>query len=125
VGGLFDPAERWFHIKQVDADFGQTFGHWGIGPGWPIVLPILGPSDIRDGLGLIPESFATPLNPIYGLVDNPTYWAVSIGGNFNYLSLHGDEYEKLRKDAVDPYTYFRDAYLEYREKRVKTSRGEN
>ncbi|MBI3552638.1 MAG: VacJ family lipoprotein [Elusimicrobia bacterium] len=121
LGGLFDPAYSWFHIKQVEADFGQTLGHYGVGPGFPVVLPLLGPSDVRDGLGLLPENF---VNPVYWVASYPDYLYTTIGGDFNYLSLHGDEYEKYKKDAVDPYTYFRDAYLEYREKRVKESRGE-
>ena len=50
VAGLFDWATRW-GMPDYDEDLGQTFGHWGAGPGPYVVLPLLGPSSLRDGLG--------------------------------------------------------------------------
>jgi phospholipid-binding lipoprotein MlaA len=50
VLGLFDPATR-MGIPQEQEDFGQTLGRWGVGPGPYLVLPLLGPSSLRDGLG--------------------------------------------------------------------------
>ena len=47
LGGLFDPATHW-KIGRSDEDFGQTLGHWGCGPGFYLMLPILGPSNGRD-----------------------------------------------------------------------------
>ena len=59
LGGLLDPASR-LGLDAGSADFGQTFGHWGIHPGPYVVLPVLGPSDVRDGIGLVPETSPTP-----------------------------------------------------------------
>lgn len=50
LGGLFDPASHVGLLAQQE-DFGQTLGHWGVGPGPYLVLPFLGPSSIRDGIG--------------------------------------------------------------------------
>lgn len=50
VLGLFDPATR-MGIPQHQEDFGQTLGRWGVGPGPYLVLPLLGPSSLRDGIG--------------------------------------------------------------------------
>ena len=56
--GLWDPATQWFEIDRANEDFGQTLGHWGVGPGPFLVLPILGPSNLRDTTGLVADYFA-------------------------------------------------------------------
>ena len=53
IGGLFDPADKWFHLYQRDEDFGQAFASWGCGPGYTFVLPLLSSTNIRDGVGYI------------------------------------------------------------------------
>lgn len=116
IGGLFDPAEKWMGIKPADEDLGLAFGHWGIGTGFPIVLPILGQTNLRDGIGMAPTFL---LNPVYYATSYTNYIGVVSGGKFNYLSLHGEEYEKIKKDALDPYTFIRDAHLQNREKKLK------
>jgi phospholipid-binding lipoprotein MlaA len=54
LGGLLDPASEMGMTRKVE-DFGQTLGRWGIGPGPYLVLPLLGPSSVRDGIGRVPE----------------------------------------------------------------------
>lgn len=56
--GLWDPATVWFEIDRANEDFGQTLGHWGVGPGPFLVLPIFGPSNLRDTTGLVADYFA-------------------------------------------------------------------
>jgi phospholipid-binding lipoprotein MlaA len=53
--GLVDAA-TFFGIPRPEEDFGQTLGHWGSGPGPYLVLPVIGPSSLRDGIGLIPDT---------------------------------------------------------------------
>ena len=53
IGGLFDPADRWFHLYQRDEDFGQAFASWGCGPGYTFMLPLSSATNIRDGVGSI------------------------------------------------------------------------
>ena len=83
VGGLFDVATG-IGIPYHDEDFGQTLGVWGVGEGVYLVLPILGPSTVRDGLGKVGDAFINPLN---------------------YLGAAGDEKEKIlfghRVDLAD------------------------
>jgi phospholipid-binding lipoprotein MlaA len=55
IGGLFDPATH-FGIHRVDEDFGQTLGFYGVGHGPYLVLPILGPSNLRDTTGLVVDT---------------------------------------------------------------------
>jgi len=65
VLGLFDPASA-MGITRHDEDFGQTLGRYGLGPGPYLVLPILGPSSLRDGAGLVADNFAfNELDPLY------------------------------------------------------------
>ena len=57
LAGLFNTAEDW-GLPRVKEDFGQTLGVWGIGNGPYLVLPILGPSNLRDGLGQLADTLA-------------------------------------------------------------------
>ena len=53
--GLIDVA-TFFGIDRPVEDFGQTMGHWGVGAGPYLMVPVLGPSSLRDGIGLIPDT---------------------------------------------------------------------
>ncbi len=116
IGGLFDPAQEWFKWKATDEDLGQAFGSWGIGDGFPLVLPVLGQMNVRDGIGQIGNPF---LNPIYYFTDFPVYTGVMAGGRIDNLSLNIDVYDKAKKDAIDPYTHFRDIYKQNRDKKIR------
>ncbi len=54
IGGLWDPASR-IGVYGYDEDFGQTLGHYGVGAGPYLVIPLLGPSSLRDGTGLVAD----------------------------------------------------------------------
>ena len=56
--GLWDPATEWFEIDRANEDFGQTLGHWGVGAGPFLVLPVFGPSNLRDTTGLVTDYVA-------------------------------------------------------------------
>jgi len=60
VGGFFDVATRW-GIPRSDANFGQTFSKWGCKPGSYLMLPVFGPSDMREGTGLLGDAAANPM----------------------------------------------------------------
>jgi phospholipid-binding lipoprotein MlaA len=116
VGGLFEVAEPWFGWKPSDEDFGQTLGFYGVPYMAPLVLPILGQSNLRDGIGMLGNAY---VNPVYYVTDTWTYAGVTAGGYFNTLSLNIGKYESIKKDAIDPYTFIRDAHLQNREQRIK------
>lgn len=117
LAGLWDPADRWLDWKAPPTeDFGQTLAGWGIGEGFPVTLPFLGPMNLRDGLGLIPDIFLTPY--VY-VVNDYEGLGIRSGDIFNRSSLHLGEYETLRNDALDPYTFFRDAYQQNRRKELR------
>ena len=122
--GLFDPAKSKFELQPHEEDFGQTLGFYGVGGGPHIVLPLLGPSNLRDALSLYPDSLLSPIDytdrSYSTLTDNALeYLGVKVIEKVNYISLNMDEYEKMKKDAVDLYPYLRDIYEQYREKQIK------
>ena len=64
IGGLWDPASSW-NLQRQDEDFGQTLGHYGVGNGPYVVLPVLGPSNLRDTTGLVADAAAfSAVDPI-------------------------------------------------------------
>jgi len=116
IGGLFDPAKNDFHLSPRDEDLGQTFGKYGAGHGLYIVLPLLGPSSLRDAIGLAGDSF---LDPVNYAGDTEVIVGVKAFKAENEVSLRIGEYEDLTKPAIDPYVAVRDAYSQYRAKKVK------
>jgi phospholipid-binding lipoprotein MlaA len=58
IGGFWDPATHWLGLDRVNEDFGQTLGHWGVGQGPFLVIPFLGPSNFRDGTGVLADWIA-------------------------------------------------------------------
>ncbi len=118
VLGLFDPARSRFDLKQKDEDFGQTLGHYGIGPGVYIVIPLIGPSNLRDATGTFADAF---LDPVYYLVDRKTQGLVAVKAieTVNTLSLDKDTYEAIKRDSLDPYVFIRAAYSQRRAVKVQ------
>jgi phospholipid-binding lipoprotein MlaA len=116
VVGFGDFAKEKMDIKRQDEDLGQTFAHYGIGHGFYIVWPILGPSSLRDSIGFVGDRFLHP----FGYV-SPTN--ISFGAaaglyaheKVNDTSFHIGDYEDLTKAAIDPYVSIRDAYVQHRQ----------
>ena len=114
--GFFDVA-RDFGIEKANADLGQTLGKYGIGDGMYLVLPIFGPSTLRDGVGSIGNAF---LDPVYYLQPWELATSVSVYRAGNNASLQIGLYEELTEPALDPYIAVKDAYIQ---NRVKVIRG--
>jgi phospholipid-binding lipoprotein MlaA len=122
VFGLFDVAQAG-GIEAQEEDFGQTLGYYGVGAGPHIVLPFFGPSNLRDTLGLTMDAFIDPTTNAslrYQIPDN-TEKALGLSAAYylNKNSLHLGEYQNLKKDALDVYTFFRDSYEQKRAKDIK------
>lgn len=114
IGGLFDPATR-MGLPAGDEDFGQTLGRWGVPPGPYVVLPIFGPSDVRDTVGFAGDWFTDPKNYVSNI-----YLSLGLSGG----ALLDKRAELLSTDDVlarsfDPYVFVRNAYLQRREFQVK------
>jgi len=110
IGGLLDPASR-AGLQKNNNDFGLTLGTWGVHKGPYFVIPFLGPSDVRDGLGRIPDSFASPQNYIGNTTVHYSLWGVGLlDARYRLIST-----EKLLDSAYDPYLFMKNAYLQRRD----------
>jgi len=116
VVGFGDFAKEKMDIKRHDEDLGQTFASYGIGHGFYIVWPILGPSSLRDSVGFVGDRFLHPFSYIGSIgVSAGTYGHEQV----NETSFHIGEYEDLTKAAVNPYVSIRDAYVQNRQKKAE------
>ena len=125
VAGFFDVATRW-RIPKWDADFGQTFGQWGWKPACFLMLPIYGPSNERDTLGLAADTMANPLlyvAPYKFVANNPltylgpySYFSYLVMGND--LADSVDEYVRFSQAEADPYSEVQYAWTFARANRV-------
>ena len=110
IAGIFDFASE-LGFPKHNEDFGQTLGSWGVGSGAYLVLPILGPSTIRDGFGLLLDTQADLVFQIDGVpVHNSLYATRAIGARANLL----DASSVIEQAALDKYAFVRDAWLQRR-----------
>lgn len=112
VGGFGDPAKVIFNVDRHPEDFGQTLGYYGVGAGFPIVWPFLGPSNLRDSVAFVGDYYSDPTSYIK---NHLIALGVSSYGRVNYMSLHIEEYDSIRKDAIDLYPFLQDFYEKHRE----------
>ena len=119
IGGLFDPAAE-LGWTEHEADFGQTLGKIGIGPGFYVVLPFMGPSSARDTVGTFVDMFMR--------IDTwllPFSSQLILGGGYG-ITVREDkreELDELRKSSLDFYAAVRSAYLQSREKLVRDAKA--
>lgn len=114
LGGVLDVASE-MRLEKRNEDFGQTLGYWGVKPGPYVVLPILGPSTLRDSL-------ATPIdmkgNVVQRFDDAATRNVLTGMRVIDVRSGFLDSLDVIKAAALDPYTFVRDAYLQKRENDV-------
>jgi phospholipid-binding lipoprotein MlaA len=119
IGGLADTAKECFGIYGHNADFGQTLGKYGIGFGFYIVWPILGPSSPRDTVGWAGDLYLTPQTYLSSEWITPEKTGLYVHEKINYTSFHIGDYEAIKGAAIDPYIAMRDAYVQYRKKLIE------
>lgn len=116
--GFFDVAKH-MGLRRSDEDFGQTLGAWGVQSGPYVVLPLLGPSTVRDTTGLVPDSLLEPYRYIGHVpTRNLTRGVAVIDTRASLLSA-----EKLI--SGDKYIFIRNAYLQNREFKVQDGQVED
>ena len=119
VLGLFNPAER-IGLKPHKEDVGQTLGLYGFGPGCYFVLPILGPTTVRDSLGILADSY---LDPFAHVTIREKELLSSSGNSLDYYSIKGvtavnfrsendKSFESLEKNSIDLYSSVKSVYLQ-------------
>ena len=114
VFGLFDVADN-IGLEEKDEDYGQTLATWGVGDGFYVVLPIFGPSNLRDTTGLVLTAVTDPVNA-YAISEGEG-WAVPVRTTINAVDRRSkiiDEVNALRNNSVDYYAAVRSSYYQNR-----------
>jgi len=114
VFGLFDVADK-VGLEEKEEDFGQTLATWGIGDGFYIVLPLFGPSNIRDTTGMVITMLTDPVNA-YAVREGEA-WLVPMRTATNAVDQRSkiiDEVNALRDNSVDYYAAVRSSYYQNR-----------
>ena len=114
VFGLFDVAEK-MGLEEKEEDYGQTLATWGVGDGFYIVLPLFGPSNLRDTSGMVLTMMTDPINA-YAVSEGET-WLVPMRTAVNAVDSRSqiiDEVNALRDNSVDYYAAVRSSYYQNR-----------
>ena len=131
--GIWDPAAAAFGLEEPGKeDFGQTLGAWGVGSGCYFVLPILGPTTVRDSVGIIGNAFLDPVwqithdREINAGVGNENYsehnyyyYRGASGVDFRAKNI--DSFDSVEKNAIDLYASVKSLYLQNRNQKISNS----
>lgn len=109
VLGVFDPADRWWELRPDDATYGDTLARYGLGYGAYLVLPVLGPSDLRSGSSLVLD-YVT--HPVYWFTERSTGGYIRTYGSFHDMTAILEKYPDLVLDTDDDYLFIRNLYLQ-------------
>jgi len=127
VIGIFDVAEKMGFSEYEKEDYGQTLGKWGVGPGCYVVLPVLGPSTVRDTVG----SFVNVLggDPYYNAsthgnneyLSDSVYMTTKVLTGIDFRAKNLESIDNLEKNSLDFYASVRSLYLQDRQQKITNS----
>jgi len=128
--GIWDPASALGLEENGKEDFGQTIGVWGTQSGCYFVLPILGPTTIRDSVGLVGNMF---LDPVYQITHNNNiaarsysehnYWYYRSTGAVDFRAKNIESFDSLENNSIDIYASVKSLYLQNRNKKILNSKS--
>ena len=126
--GFLNPAEK-IGLKPHKEDVGQTLGSYGIGPGCYFVLPVFGPTTVRDSIGMLADTFIDPFahitireNELFGASgNNLDYYSVKATSAVNFRADNDTNFKNLEKNSIDLYSALKSIYLQDRENKVRNS----
>lgn len=114
-GGLLDLAEEG-GIEHQPEDFGQTLAKWGVGNGMYVMLPLLGPSTLRDASGSLVDSYADPLRIyLFNIEEEHIHYTRMAAGAVSKREELIEVIDDLRRNSFDYYAAIRSAYYQHRE----------
>lgn len=126
LGGIFDIAESEAGIEHEGEDFGQTLAVWGVKDGPYVVLPVLGPSNLRDTTGLAVDTAGDPLNWYVNRTnrDWKAYTRAGLTGIDTKARLL-DPMKELKQSSLDYYAAVRSIYKQFRDAQIKDQGAES
>ena len=126
--GIWDPASAIGLEKTGKEDFGQTLGVWGSESGCYFVMPILGPTTVRDAVGLVGNMF---IDPVYRVTHNDgiadrnysehNYWYYRTTGSVDFRAKNIESFDSLEETSIDLYASLKSLYLQNRNKKIANS----
>ncbi len=125
IAGIFDVASYYGLKKLEKEDYGQTLGAWGIGEGCYFVLPVIGPTTVRDSLGSVANimggdawyNVTVVNNTRY--FDDTDYYLSRITSGVDFRAKNYDAFNNLEKNSIDLYASVRSLYLQDRKRKIK------
>jgi phospholipid-binding lipoprotein MlaA len=129
VLGIFDVAEKMGFPEYEKEDYGQTLGALGVGPGCYLVLPVIGPSTVRDTAGSFINImggdpwYNASMNGNNEYLSESTYLASRVLGGIDFRAKNIDSLENLEKNSMDLYASFRSLYLQDRQQKILNSKA--
>ena len=125
IAGIFDVASYYGLKKREKEDYGQTFGRWGINEGCYFVLPVLGPTTIRDSFGSLVNIMGG--DAWYNVtVANDTqyfneadYWLSRLTSGVDFRAKNLESFDSLEKNSIDLYASVRSLYIQDRQRKIK------
>lgn len=128
LAGLIDAADHW-DLEYHHEDFGQTLGFYGAGPGPYIVLPLFGPSSLRDGIGLGVDSLLDPWPHVLDAAnvkkDDEILLGRRIAGGVDKRARNIETIDDLKRDSVDFYARIRSLYLQHRKSLIEDDKSDS
>ena len=126
--GFLNPAEK-IGLKPHKEDVGQTLGAYGVEAGCYFVLPVFGPTTVRDSVGLIADTFVDPFahvtireNQLLGASGNSLdYYSVKGTTVVDFRAKNDTNFKSLEKNSIDLYSSLKSVYLQDRENKIKNS----
>ena len=124
--GVFDVATKMDFPEYEKEDYGQTFGTWGIGAGCYVVLPVLGPSTVRDTIGSFVNAFGDPYYnmSVHGnnqYLDKEVYITTKTISGIDFRAKNLETIDNLEKNSMDFYASVRSLYLQDRQQKIRNS----
>ena len=127
IAGIFDVASYYGLNKLDKEDYGQTLGSWGVKEGCYFVLPVLGPTTVRDTLGSMVNLAGG--DPWYNVTigadtkffENSDYYYSKLVSGVNFRAKNLEAFDNLEKNSLDLYASVRSLYLQDRKRKIKNS----
>jgi len=125
IVGIFDPANALGFEKLDKEDFGQTFGAMGIGEGCYLVLPVIGPSTVRDAVGSLISMtggdawYNVTIRNDSQYFKESDYYFSKLGEGVDFRAKNLESFDSLEKNSIDFYATVRSLYLQDRERKIK------
>lgn len=122
LGGVMTPADNLDCLARMKPeDVGQALGSWGVSEGPYLVLPLLGPSNLRDLVGMVGDRAVNPLDRPYSLIDDWNWeWRLALSGTEFIVSSPEilQRYQQMKGSAIDPYSSLKNGFTQYRRNAV-------